>query len=128
MMGVANVYRDRSTGASEFGNPGRIIRYDPKNGRLGSPIEDFQLSRGSPVTENDPLILDSMRNRRTGTDNIAIVYEFREQLFKLGTAATRRSPLWPTLPTIANYADLDAIDDLDAVQSAFLKATKRLGW
>lgn len=45
-----------------------------------------------------------------------------------GTAIPASKPLWPFLPTIADYLDINSLYDSEETDKAFIGATKKLGW
>ena len=44
------------------------------------------------------------------------------------TSVTKYKNMWGSIPTIEDYFEMDAITNVEEVESAFYEASKNLGW
>lgn len=99
----------------------QAMRFDPEAMRLGLNSSQFSICK-PPLGPTESLAEKYANRFTSGPSDMFSVWLVSR------TAASIVPPLWPRVPTISDYADLDSIDDMDEVENAFYEAAKRLGW
>ncbi len=105
----------------------RRVKYDPSSKSLKTLIDGSDYVRGDVLVYESPTLNRALRNVTTltpideGMDLAAIISEFE-------TSITKHKKIWESIPTIEDYFDLDTINDVDEVESAFYHASEEFGW
>lgn len=101
------------------------VRFDPSKRDLKKIVDDVRFSMGQADFNVEPTI----SHIATLVTSTSLVLEDISRIIQAyGTATKLEQSLWPKLPTIADYVDLDALYDMDEAESAFYRATKHQGW
>lgn len=103
------------------------IRFDPTKRHLTSLVHDVGFTAGRPDIHEES-IAARLASVTTSASQTPMLECADKIIREYGTAVKLEKALWPQLPTIADYVDLDTLYDMDEVQSAFYEATKRQGW
>lgn len=123
---AADIYLNQTTAAMTPPAIVSKIRFDPDKRHLTSLIDDVGFTAGRPDIHEE---LVTVRLAAIATSaSQASLFEGVNKIIKAYGTAVKERALWPQLPTIADYVDLDTLYDMDEVQSAFYGATKRQGW
>ncbi len=101
------------------------VRFDPSKRDLKKIIDNVTFSMGQADFHIEPTI--SHIAALVTSANLALE-DISRIIERYGTATKPERSLWPKLPTIGDYADLDALYDMDEAESAFYRATKHQGW
>ena len=99
------------------------VRFDPVRRHLSELADDLKFSRGNPDIY-DESIMARVATMVTSASQGSVLESISKIISTCGTAAKLEKPLWPRLPTIGDYVDLDALYDMDEVENAFYEAKK----
>ncbi|MFK5914162.1 MAG: hypothetical protein QM484_07290 [Woeseiaceae bacterium] len=103
------------------------IKYDPASKSLRSLTDGKNYIKGTVYVYESPMLSRDLINSTTpayikgNLDLNALVSEFE-------TSITKNIKIWESIPTIEDYFDLNAINNIDEVESAFYEASVQFGW
>lgn len=103
------------------------VRFDPAKRHLSGLVDDLKFSIGHPDIYGES-VMARVATMVTSASQESVLGGISKIIRTYGTAAKLEKSLWPRLPTIGDYVDLDALYDMDEAESAFYEAKKRLGW
>ena len=102
------------------------VKLDPTRNLLSSIVDGSSYQLGDKyifdISAFDQILKDT--TSATQTDSIAA----SDIASKYETTVTKYRKLWGSIPTIEDYFELDAITNVEEVESAFYKASENLGW
>jgi len=125
-MSIDTVMQDLQTDINRLPIEMRI-KYDPTSKSLRALTGGKNYIKGAVYVYESPILSRELINRTTpaslkdSLDLNALVSEFE-------TSITKYKKIWESIPTIEDYFDLDAINNVDEVENAFYEASVRFGW
>lgn len=102
------------------------VKLDPTKHLLSSIVDGSSYQQGDKyifdISALDQILKDTtsaVQAESIAASDITSKYE---------TSVTKYKKMWGFIPTIEDYIELDAITNVDEVESAFYKASENLGW
>jgi len=124
-----NINQDIHVLQTEIERPSIVskIKYDPAEKALKSIIEGITFVRGDiyiyDFADFDHVLDESATSSAQLDVGVAnkIASEFE-------TSITKYRKIWGSIPTLDDYFELDALHNVEEVESAFYKASEAYGW
>jgi hypothetical protein len=103
------------------------IKFDPIQNALRSMTEGKTYYRGDFYIYDSSALELALDFSATSSPQIDSL-NANMMASKYETAITKHRKVWSSIPTIRDYFELDAINNVEDVEKSFYKASEKFGW
>jgi len=101
------------------------IKYNPERNSLNALTDGINYIKGDVYFYESSSLRRVLHNATTSVPQEDALSVF---VTEYETSITKYKRIWESIPTIEDYFDLDAIANVDEVETEFYKASKEFGW
>lgn len=105
----------------------RKVKFDPTQKALKGITEGITYYRGDLYTYESSVLERVLGYSATSSPQTDIA-NANDIASEFETSITKHRKLWGSVPTIKDYFELDALNNVEEVESDFYRASKEFGW